>query len=697
MQAPSSDPKRLKKELTLVSVYALATGATLSSGIFLLPGPAFKEAGPAIVLCYLLAMLPLIPAMFSMVELATAMPRAGGAYYFLDRSLGPLVGTIGGFGTWLVLVLKTAFALIGMGAYIRLFYSNVPMEAIAGGIAVLIAVANMFGAKKSGSLQVVLVCGILAILSWFMVMAIPSVNPGNFSGFFDKGSDSIIATAGLVYISYVGVTKVASVAEEVKDPERNLPKGVFLAMLTALVVYGVGTYVIVGLVPAETLANSYTPVADAASIFAGKTGMIMVTVAALLAFFAVANAGILSASRYPLAMSRDRILPPAFSRLNRQQIPINGILVTLFAVLLMIFVFDVTSIAKLASAFQLLLFAFLSMAVIVMRESRIDSYDPGFRSPFYPWMQIAGIVLPFVLIPSMGWMPLAFSAGLIVVGVAGYQGYGRQRTDRHGAIFHVFERLGRRREDGLDIELRGILKEKGLRSHDPYDEVIIHSTVIDFPDPVSFDKVTEEAAKELAKRIPLDAEQIKKDFLKGTGLGATPVSRGAALPHLRLPNLTSSEMVIARVSTGVQIETDSLGMPVSDESIYAIFYLASSTEDPSRHLRILAQLATHMDHEDFMIDWLKATSDHGLRETLLRDERFVSFELRTDRTSSIFIGKSLRELRLPPSCLIALIHRDGESIVPGGNTRLKERDRLTVIGEPAGIKDLFNQYVRIEN
>ena len=94
----------LKKELTILNVYAIATGTTLSAGFFLLPGIACNEAGPAVGLSYMIAAIPLIPAMFSMVELSTAMPRAGGAYYFLDRSMGPFVGTIGGLGTWLALV-----------------------------------------------------------------------------------------------------------------------------------------------------------------------------------------------------------------------------------------------------------------------------------------------------------------------------------------------------------------------------------------------------------------------------------------------------------------------------------------------------------------------------------------------------------------------------------------------------------------
>ena len=93
--------RRLRKELGLLDVWAVALGTTLSAGFFLLPGLAAAEASSAIVIAYLVAAIPLVPAMFSVVELATAMPRAGGTYYFLDRSLGPAVGTIGGLGTWL--------------------------------------------------------------------------------------------------------------------------------------------------------------------------------------------------------------------------------------------------------------------------------------------------------------------------------------------------------------------------------------------------------------------------------------------------------------------------------------------------------------------------------------------------------------------------------------------------------------------
>ena len=137
-------PPLLEKQLGLWDVYALATGATLSSGFFLLPGLAAVGAGPAIPLSYLLGAAILLPGLFSLAELATAMPRAGGIYYFLDRSMGPLVGAIGGFGTWIAVVLKCAVALVGVGAYLQIFLPGLEMGPIAGGFAVFFGVVNYF-------------------------------------------------------------------------------------------------------------------------------------------------------------------------------------------------------------------------------------------------------------------------------------------------------------------------------------------------------------------------------------------------------------------------------------------------------------------------------------------------------------------------------------------------------------------------
>ncbi len=140
--------KRMKKELTLFNIYTIATGATIASGFFLLPGIAFGQAGPSMVISYVVAAIPVIPALFCMAELSTAMPRAGGVYFFLDRSMGPIMGTIGGLGTWMALILKTAFALVGIGAYTSLFFPQIQILPLAAGFAILFGIINLLGAEK---------------------------------------------------------------------------------------------------------------------------------------------------------------------------------------------------------------------------------------------------------------------------------------------------------------------------------------------------------------------------------------------------------------------------------------------------------------------------------------------------------------------------------------------------------------------
>ena len=198
----------------------------------------------------------------------------------------------------------------------------------------------------------------------------------------------------------------------------------------------------------------------------------------MIAFASVANAGILSASRYPLAMSRDHLIPKGFSRLTQRNIPVYGIAVTVGLIIFLVLYMDIASIAKLASAFQLIMFALICSAVIVMRESKIEAYDPGFSSPFYPWMQIFGVFAPLWLIAEMGIVPILFSLALFTVGTIWYVSYARGKVGRSGAIYHLFARLGEQRFEGLDRELRGIMKEKGVREEDPFDEVVTRAVVM---------------------------------------------------------------------------------------------------------------------------------------------------------------------------------------------------------------------------
>lgn len=688
----AGNPNRLKKELSLLNIYAIATGATLSSGFFLLPGIAAAQAGPAVVVAYFIAAIHLIPAVFSMAELSTAMPRSGGIYYFLDRSLGPLFGSIGGLGTWLVLILKTAFALIGMGAYLAIFFPRLPIIPVAILLALAFGTINLYGAKKTSGFQVILVAVIILILVWFTGAGIFEMNISHFAGFFDKGLDAIYGTAGMVYISYVGITNIASVSEEVKNPEKNLPRAMLLALITAILLYGVCISVMIGVLPLEEFYHDLTPVSTAANAMAGEWGAILLTIAAILAFFSVTNAAILSASRYPLAMSRDNLAPGFFSVLSKHGTPKNAIFITVFLIVLCLIAFDPTKIAKLASGFQLLLFAFCCLAVIIMRESKIDAYDPGFRSPLYPWMQIFGIIAPFFLIAEMGWYTALFTTGLILLGAFLYFKYAKNKIIRDGAIYHIFARLGKNRFEGLDRELRGILKEKGLRSGDPFDIAIAKSEVIDLPEQAQFFEAVKQASNLLAGRLDLSSEFLQDEFMQGTRVGATPVSNGVALPHLRLTNIGHQSMVMMRAKKGVLVNTSFDGKPEKIEQVFALFFLVSSTERPRLHLRMLAQIATVVEDENFMELWFAAENEIELKEIFLRDERFLSIAVKSENKTAGFAGKAIKELDIPDGSLIAMIHRNGDVIIPRGSTVLNIGDQLTIIGEPMGILKLKQDY-----
>lgn len=700
MTQPRSTPQ-LKKEIGLYQVVALCTGVMFSSGFFLLPGLAFSKTGPGVVLAYFLAGVLMVPAMFSQAELCTAMPRAGGTYYYVDRTLGPMVGTIGGLGTWAVMMLKSAFALIGMGAYLLLFI-DVPIKVLALVLVGLYTVLNIIGVKQTNRLQVLLVGWLVAVLVLFFAEAIgnvlaldsATVIKDRFEPFLDHGVRGMVATIGLVGVSFAGLTNVASLSEEVSDPERNIPLGMIWSLAVATTVYVLGVTLIVIFVPADRLAGDLTPVATAAAAFVNwvpaKIAVLIVSAAAIAGFASAANAGFMSASRYPLAMARDDLLPSGLSKIGRFATPTRAVLLTSALMVTAILTLDVLQVAKLASSMQLFIFALLNLAVIVMRESRISAYDPGYHSPFYPWMQVAGILISSILIIEMGMLPMLFTGTVIVAGIVWYRVYARDKVNRGGAIFHVFAHLGQHRFEGLDRELRSILKEKGLRHDDPFDQVVAKATAIDTEGCCThFDEITHEASRLLARHLPFTEDELVNGFEEGTRLGSTPVAMGAALPHILLPGVNHPHLVLVRSKIGIHIEPEELPPEYSDHGlIRAFFFLISPEHDPGQHLRILAQLAGRVDDADFLPQWLGARNEQELKEVLLRDERFLSLQLQPEGRGGWLIGHTLSELHLPHGCLVALVRRNDDLIIPSGDTLLEENDWVTIIGEPGEIQKL---------
>ncbi len=266
-----------------------------------------------------------------------------------------------------------------------------------------------------------------------------------------------------------------------------------------------------------------------------------------------------------------------------------------------------------------------------------------------------------------------------------------------GAIYHVFERLGKSRYNALDSELRGILKEKGLRESDPFDEIVARSYVLDLEQKAEFEDVAEKASLWISQLVSIDSEKINKMFLEGTRLGATPVTHGIALPHMRLDGLEQAEMVLVRCKEGVHIKFKNPLTDFQDDEqiVYAVFFLVSPEKDPTQHLRILAQIAGRVEEENFFNDWSTAEDEQKLKEVLLRDERCLSITIQHNSSSNNLIGLSLREVIFPSGCLVALLRRDNVTIVPNGKTVFKDGDRLTIIGNKEGLVELRNKFTDV--
>ena len=437
--------KKLERDLGLPSVLAISIGAMVGSGIFILPALAMKMAGPAVVLAYLLAGVLVLPAALSKAEMATAMPEAGGTYIYIERGMGPLMGTIAGIGTWFSLSFKGALALVGGAPYIVLLF-DVPPQTLALVIAGMLILVNLLGVKQTGRVQVALVGVMLGAMAWFVGGSLGDVAPMRFEGFFEGGFGGLLAATGFVYVSYAGVTKVASVAEEVENPDRNIPLGLIGSLGFTTLLYVLVVTVIVGAAPTAELAGSSTPVADVADSSLIQWGVLVVVVAAILALISTANAGLLSASRYPFAMSRDQLAPEFLEHVSdRFDTPTSAITLTGAVMLVMIAFVPIDDIAKLGSAFKILVFILVNVALVAFREGNLDTYDPSFRDPFYPWTQAFGVIGGLVLLTQMGTVPLVGAAIIISGGFVWYLGYARTRVRREGVARQAIrERVSKR-------------------------------------------------------------------------------------------------------------------------------------------------------------------------------------------------------------------------------------------------------------
>jgi len=620
-----SEVSVLKKQLGLADVFSVAAGAMISSGLFILPSIAFTKAGPAVILSYLFASLLVIPSVLSKAELATAMPKAGGTYFFVERSLGSLWGLFSGLAGWFSLALKSAFAVVGLAilvdASLQTFFSvqiGLPaMKAISIFCCLAFMGLNIVSVKHTSRFQILLVAILLGILAMFMVFGAGSVQAVRYKGFLDKGWFAVLATTGLVFVSFGGLTKVASIAEEVRHPGRNLPLGMILAWFIVTLCYLGVIIVMVGVVDGRELGDSFLPVSLAGGKFMGRAGFAILAFAAMAAFVTTANGGILAASRSPMAMGRDKLLPPIVSHIGRRfETPHISILLTGGFMIAAIVCLDIESLVKTASTLMIVLFILDNASVIIMRESRIQSYRPMFRSPLYPYIHIFAIVIYSVLIIDMGKVPLLIAGGFFVLSSGWYFLYAARRVSRASAVMHIVERVTARdlKTVTLENELRDILMERDEIIEDRFDILVRRCEILDIQGKISAESVFRRLASVLAAPLETDEYVLFEKFLHREAEGGTVVEPGLAIPHIIVEGEGKFEIMLVRAADGIEF-------PHAPDPVRIMFVLAGSKDERNYHLRALMAIAQITQEKQFKSRWLAARDAEALRNLILLSTR----------------------------------------------------------------------------
>jgi len=606
----------LRRDLGLYEVFCIASGAMISSGLFVLPGIAYAKTGSSVIISYLIASILIIPTLFSKAELTTAMPKCGGDYYFIDRSLGPIVGTIGGFSSWFALASKTAFALIGIGAFVQLFnpgLTDLNIKLIAVFFCLIFTVINLFGVKHAGKTQVILVTGLIIILVFYVSTGLFYIQSSRFVPFTTHGFGSIVATAGFVFVAYMGLTKVCSIAEEIKKPKRNIPIGIFLAWSVISALYILVVFVTVGILKHETLTSSLMPISKGAEVFSGEIGLIVLGIAAVLAFITTANAGLLSSSRYPIAMSKDQLLPGLFSKISKNGTPYISVLFTSGFMITIILFLDLEGLVKMASSLVLLLFIFVNISIFMMRESKIRHYQPSFRSPFYPYIQIFGIISYIFLIIEMGLNTLAFIGCFIGLGILWYCIFARDKIWREYSLLHVIEKITGKKSTGylVDEELKEILIERDQLEEERFKNVIKNCEIIDLYKYMKPEKFALLLAERLTKRIDINIDKLYKFLIKREKDSNVVIHPGIAVVSHVIKGKDKFELIIVRSKMGI-ILSDNV------DPIRAFFVIVSSKDKQSLYLHTLMWLIQIAEETDFEKEWVDAKDTDELREIILK-------------------------------------------------------------------------------
>lgn len=421
--------KKLERTLDLKAALAIGVGTMVGAGIFVFPGIAAGHAGPAAIISFALGGIIALLVAVSTAELATAMPESGGAYYFVSRTFGPLPGFLVGVGQCIGLIFASAFYLTGFAQYAIELLTEAgidlgrPVILIALLTAIALSVINLLGTKGVGNLQNQIVIALTAILTllfgYGVLNAVGVVGESEWPvPFAPKGIWPIFTTTALIFTSYLGFVQVATVAGEIKNPSRNLPRALVGSVLLVMGLYIVAIFVSTTTLSTARLAElGETAMIDVARSLVGRVGALGILGAGLLATLSSANASILSSSRAIYALGYDDMIPEQISAVNdRFGTPHYALIIVGGTIAGLTLLGRIEILAEVASLLHLVMYGMICLTLLVVRKEAPLWYVPSFRAPAVPFIPAVGALACFGLIFFME--NLSVVLGFIVIFLA---------------------------------------------------------------------------------------------------------------------------------------------------------------------------------------------------------------------------------------------------------------------------------------